>query len=124
MKKYLFTSIFVLSLFVNVQAQPGIPGQYFQCQIKQSGNLLQFFIRPNPASNGGTNIANFKFDNFDFFLRYPSANPLASFSAPVVNTVDFPGLTMAQDIFGSEAYGPDPGFRIVEWTSPFGSSFY
>ena len=76
MKKYLFTSIFVLSLVLSAQAQPGVPGQYFQAQVKQSGNLLQFFIRPNPASNGGTNIANFKFDNLEFFIRYPIANPM------------------------------------------------
>jgi len=69
MKKYLFASLFVLSLVVTMQAQPGVAGQYFQGQIKQSGSVLQFFIRPNPVSNGGSNIANFKFDNCDCFIR-------------------------------------------------------
>ena len=122
MKKYLFTSILLLSLIVSAQAQPGVAGQYFNAQIKQSGDLLQFYIRPNPVSNGGSNIVNMKFDNFDFFVRYPSAAPVATFGAPVVNTTDFPGLTIAQDVFGPEAYGSEAGFRIVEWTSPFGSA--
>ena len=117
MKKYLFTSIFALLLVVNVQAQPGVPGQYFQAQIKQSGNLLQFFIRPNPASNGGTNIVNFKFDNLDFFIRYPSPGPVPTFGAPVVNTTDFPGAIMTQDPFGPNGWGIDPGFTTTEWTS-------
>ena len=122
MKKYLITSFFVLLLILNVNAQPGVPGQYFQAQIKQSGSDLQFILRPNPASNGGSNIANFKFDNLDFFIRYPLTDPLATFGSPVVNTTDFPGLIMTQDIFGPEAYGSEAGFRIVEWTSPFGNS--
>ena len=122
MKKYLYTTFFALSLFIIVNAQPGVVGQYFNGQIKQSGSVLQFFIRPNPVANGGSNITSFKFDNFDFFIRYPNADPLATYGAPVVNTVDFPGLTMAQDIFGQNPYGPDPGYRLVEWTSPFGNS--
>ena len=122
MKKYLFTFLFVLSLMVNVQAQPGVAGQYFNAEIKQSGSVLQFFIRPNPVSNGGSNIANFKFDNFDFWIRYPVADALAVFGVPVVNNVDFPGLTFSQDPFGQNPYGADPGYRLVEFVSPFGNS--
>lgn len=120
MKRIFIISVLTTLLFASdVSAQPG---SYFQAQIKKSGSDMQFIIRPNPASNGGANITNFRFDNLDFFVRVPSGEAAPVFGAPVVNTTDFPGLTITQDPFGAEAYGSEPGYRIIEWSSPSAGS--
>ncbi len=119
MKKNTLLALFILIVTTIVNAQSGT---YFQAQIKKSGSNMQFILRPNPAGNGGTNITNFKFDNLDFFIRVPSAEPAPVFGVPTVNTTDFPGLTITQDPYGPEAYGTEFGFRIIEWSSPSSNS--
>jgi hypothetical protein len=119
------TTLFVLMvLFVCSAAVRAQVGTYFQAQIKKNGTNLEFYIRANPIGNGGSNITNFKFDNLDFWVRQPLSSPVPTFGAPVVNTTDFPGLTISKDPFGVESnpYGDDPTYRLIEWTSPVGGA--
>lgn len=99
----------------NVKAQ----GIYFQAQVKKSasGTSLEFYIRPN--STGG-NIT-LKFDNLDFYARWPSAEAAPITGTPVVNTADFPGLIITQQT-PDDPYLSEPGFVNREWTSPTSNS--
>jgi len=99
----------------NVKAQ----GIYFQAQVKKSvsGTSLEFYIRPN--STGG-NIT-LKFDNLDFYARWPSAEAAPITGTPVVNTADFPGLIITQRT-PDDPYGFETGFVNREWTSPTSNS--
>ena len=110
MKKIILLLCFAVGLS-NVKAQ----GIYFQAQVKKSasGTSLEFYIRPNLS---GGNIT-LKFDNLDFFVRWPSAEAAPITGTPVVNTADFPGLTITQQT-SDDPYGSEPGFVIREWTSP------
>ena len=114
MKKIILLFILTIALS-NVQSQ----GIYFQAQVKKSasGSSLEFYIRPNPT---GSNIT-LKFDNLDFFVRWPSTEAAPLTGTPVVNTVDFPGLTIAQQNVDNP-YGNDAGFVVREWASPTASS--
>ena len=99
----------------NVKAQ----GIYFQAQIKQSssGTSLEFYIRPNLAGGDIT----LKFDNLDFYARWPSTEAAPITGTPVVNTTDFPGLIITQQT-PDDPYGAESGFVIREWTSPTSNS--
>ncbi len=112
MKKYILISLLSLGILSTGHAQ------YFKATVQKNGNFLEIGIRPNP---GGGNIGPLKFDNFDFFLRWPTADA-PTFGAPIPNTTDFPALTITPDPFGVEAYGSVPGFRIMEFSSPSSNS--
>ncbi len=86
--------------------------QYFQARVERSGQNLVFKIRAKP---GGGNLAA-KWDRFEFFLRKPTADPVPSFSAPIPNTTDFPGLTMSYQ--GIDVWGNQPGYVNYYWKSP------
>ncbi len=91
--------------------------QYFEATLKKNGNNLEFVIRPKV---GGTNITNFKFDNIDMFIRWPNSEPTPVLGTPVVNTTDFPGLTISN--FGIDQYSVEPGYTNMEFSSPSSSS--
>ncbi len=114
MKKLIILS-FLVAAITTAKSQ----ATYFQTQVKKSasGTSLEFYMRPNPT---GSNI-NLKFDNLDFFLRWPSTDVSPITGAPVVNTIDFPGLTITQQA-SDNPYGPESGYVIREWTSPSAGS--
>jgi Secretion system C-terminal sorting domain len=106
-KKFIIFLTLVVAFSFNANAQ------YFEATIKKSGINLEFYIRPKP---GGTDITNFKFDNIDMYLRWPTSEPTPVTGTPVVNTVDFPGLTILDK--GDNQYGTEAGFINREWASP------
>jgi Secretion system C-terminal sorting domain len=105
--------IFIIFLTLVVAFSFNANAQYFEATIKKSGSNLEFYIRPKP---GGTDITNFKFDNIDMYLRWPTSEPTPVTGTPVVNTVDFPGLTILDK--GDNQYGTEAGFINREWASP------
>lgn len=111
--------IFLLLCLITAVSAVKSQGIYFQAQVKKSisGTSLEFYIRPNPA---GSNI-NLKFDNLDFFIRWPSSEVAPTTGTPVVNTTDFPGLSIIQQSMDN-SYGTEAGFVNREWTSPTLSS--
>lgn len=109
--KKIFLLLFLTVAITSVKSQ----ATYFQAQVKKSasGTNLEFYIRPNPT---GSNLT-LKFDNFDFFVRWPNTDAAPVTGTPIVNTVDFPGLTIAQQT-SDDPYGSESGFTIREWVSP------
>ena len=87
---------------------------YFQAQVKKSasGTSLEFYIRPNPA---GPDIT-LRFDNLDFFVRWPISETAPLTGTPVVNTTDFPGLTINQQAMDNP-YTPEAGYKRMDFST-------
>jgi hypothetical protein len=107
--------IYILALLITTSI--GVNAQYFEASVKKNGSNLEFYIRPKV---GGTDITNFKFENIDMFIRWPNTVAAPVVGTPVPNTVNFPGLTIAN--LGNEQYGSEPGFTNMEFSSPSSNS--
>jgi Secretion system C-terminal sorting domain len=113
--KKLILSFLIIVAFLPTKAQ------YFQARVTRSvsGTSLEFYIRPNPT---GANLT-LKFDNIDMLIRWPDLAGVEPITGtPVVNTTDFPGLTMTVDPTGVEAYGNESGYKIRQWSSASANS--
>jgi Secretion system C-terminal sorting domain len=105
--KKIFISICICALAISSQAQ-----NYFQASVKKNGTNLEFYLRLLP---GGSNVS-IRFDDINFQIRWPNADPSPITGAITVNTIDFPGLVILDDPYGFEGYGSDLGYKIKQFT--------
>ena len=89
MKKILNVLLLIVMMNNGLWAAPG-----FQTTIKVAGNTLTFYIRPNADITVGFSV-------IEFFVRYPNTATL-TFSDPIENTTNFPGMGTIAPGFESE----------------------
>lgn len=99
MKRIIF---FTLSMFSIITASA--QANYFQANIKRNGSNLEFYIKPTTSA---ANIT-LRFDAIDFSIRWPMLEAAPIMGLPVVNNVNFPGLTITIEV--DDAYGGEPNF--------------
>ena len=89
-----------------------VKAQSFQATMTNQGTTLIVKIKPN-----GGNITTV-FANMEFFIRYPNTTTI-SWSAPVVNTSNFPNAVIQKN----DPYTtvPDAGYTIVRFFLPPGT---
>ncbi len=87
--------------------------QYFRASMEVVGQDLIFYVRPNP---GGGDIA-VGWSGMEFFVRFPDNSPNFQWGTIVINTTDFPGITVTNN--GNNIQGREDGYTNT-W---FGNSY-